>query len=366
MKFVRLIPFLLLFSESCVEPYAIPISVYKESIVVDGMITNRPGPYFINLSFSSRTSDNLEKRVGVPGAIVTLYDNEGNSEQLSELFAGGGLYSTSKNGMQGVIGRSYHILIKFRGEQYLSTPSTINPPGTITDVYGKFEEDVINFSDKAAPQDAIRIYVNTTGNNPNNYFRWRWVGAYELLAYPQLRTKIIPPNLEVPDPVPCSGVVYSGGLQVLFPCQCCQCYKYDLGTSIQLSNNQYVATTAFNDMLVATIPYNDERMYFNYKVKVEQLSIDEDEYQFWNLVKKQQESRTDLFQPNTIRVQGNVSCVTDPKQRVLGRFTACGVVEKTYEIPRALRWNYILDHDTIKSDCRSAYQGSFTQKPLFW
>jgi hypothetical protein len=369
MKIVRLIPLLLLLAESCVEPFVIPPVEYERSLVVDGIITDQPQSNFVKLNYSSRVNTNLGDKEGVANAVVTLHDNEGNTEAFKEVFVGTGLYLPTNTAMRGTVGKSYYITIKVNGKDYVSKPSQLFASGTISDVYGKFEENVANFADPTAPQDAIRIYLNSKADpsSQTSYFRWRWLGAYYVKTYPDLRTKIIPPKILIPDPVPCSGKVYNNGnLEVVFPCACCECYITDIPSTVNLSNNQYVAATEFNDMLIATLPYNSTRFYFNYKIRVEQLSLDEVSYEYWNLVKKQQESRSDLFQPNTIRIVGNVTCITDPKERVLGLFSACGLSQVVYEIPKTLRWSKILEHDTLKTDCRSAHTGSTTTKPTFW
>lgn len=364
MKLLRLLPLLLLFIDSCVEPFELKEDQYVEALVVNGMITDKAGPYMLTLKRSSRTNADLEDAPGVGGAIITLFDNEGNSVQYDE--AAPGIYFTPANSMQGVIGRSYHITIKVQGKEYASRPSKLTPAGMITDLHAQFEENVINFHDKRLPQDAIRVYFNSVGEpgSPNLY-RWRWSGIYEVLTFPDLAVRNGPRGSKIPDPLPCSGLVYNGIMTRIFPCECCNCYVPEYSQSVHVSNNDFFQSSEFNNVLLATLPYEAKRFYLKYRIKMEQLSLDEESYDYWRLAKAQQDGRTDIFQPNTIRMVGNIENIADPDERVLGIFSASAVVEETLDFTRSLN-KKLLEPDSFIRDCRQVYDGSTNVKPPMW
>ena len=67
----------------CIEPYDVKIDKQEKMLVVNGLITNEPGPYTIKLT----TSYNYGDYFGavdpyVDGATVSIQDETGNSEIL--------------------------------------------------------------------------------------------------------------------------------------------------------------------------------------------------------------------------------------------------------------------------------------------
>ena len=365
MKLLRLLPLLLLFMDSCVEPFELKQDEFIKALVIDGMITDKPGPYMLKLKRSSPTSVKIEDAPGVGGAIIMLHDSEGNSVQYTE--AAPGIYFTPKNGMQGTVGRSYHITIKLQGKEYASRPSTMMPGGTITNLYAQFEENVINFHDLTLPQDAIRIYFSSKGEPGfDNLYRWRWSGTYEVLTFPELRMRSFRPGAPpIPDPLPCSGLIYNGGMIRVFPCECCTCFMPEYSQTSHVSDNKFFQSGEFNDVLLATLPYEAKRFYHKYRIKFEQLSLDQESYEYWRLARAQQDGRTDLFQPNSIRMTGNIECTTDPDERVLGIFSASAIAEVTLDLSRGLN-RKLLKPDTLIRDCREVYAGSTNVRPPMW
>jgi hypothetical protein len=364
MRFIRFLPVLFFLSDSCIEPLEGENYDYEPKLVVDGLITDQPGPYSVNLYLSSATNGDLDRQSRVSDAIVTIFDDAGNSERLTETASG--KYETAAKGIRGTIGRKYHVTITVDGKEYISEPQTMLPAGTITDLYGEFSEDAINKIDISLPSDIISVYLNSQGEEglPNLY-RWRWSAIYEVRTFPELRVRYTEFG-PVPDPVPCSGLVSEGpGLEPTGICTCCHCWVDEFGHNALVSNNDFVSDINFNNVLLARIPVTGVRFMYRYYFKVEQMSVDENVYAFWKLIQAQQNSTADLFQPNSIRISGNIRSLSDPDEDVLGIFAVSAVVEKSFFIPRSLI-KVPLAVDTITDDCRAIYVGSTNVKPPFW
>src|SRR5689334_11624007 len=99
----------------------IPVS-YVNDLVVEGVITNEPGPYTVTLSrVINIKNDDIRPPVPVNAKSVTIYDDKGDSEILEP--AGDGTYQTKSGRIQGEIGREYHIRIEmYDGSIFESTP----------------------------------------------------------------------------------------------------------------------------------------------------------------------------------------------------------------------------------------------------
>ncbi|MCP4178357.1 MAG: DUF4249 family protein, partial [bacterium] len=65
---------------SCIEKYNPQFNNYENLLVVEGMISNNPGPYIVKLSSSTSVTNPV--KTNISGAIITIFDNEGNSEIL--------------------------------------------------------------------------------------------------------------------------------------------------------------------------------------------------------------------------------------------------------------------------------------------
>ena len=134
----------LIFIGSCIDRlnYTAPSIYTKNVIVVDGVITDEPGPYRIRLTNPIKVdgaiaySSFTEQAVSVRR--VTLSDDLGNSEELEEINKG--IYQTKPDGIRGAVGRSYSIRIEtFDGKIYESTPDKMEPVGAVDSIYYEFE-----------------------------------------------------------------------------------------------------------------------------------------------------------------------------------------------------------------------------------
>lgn len=115
----KIIPFLFLLlcaMYSCQEVVTINLSSIPAKVVVDGSITNRPGPYTIRLSTSTNYF-NASTFNGLSGARVAISDNAGNTDTLSE--SAPGIYLTHT--LAGTIGRRYYLYIAAAGKTYTAT-----------------------------------------------------------------------------------------------------------------------------------------------------------------------------------------------------------------------------------------------------
>lgn len=115
MKKYNLICLLLLLAglASCEDVVDVKLDEGQTLLAVDGWITDAPGPYTIRLSTTAPYFNN-SAAPRVQGAVVTITDNEGNSEVLQEKEPGNYLIST----MRGKVGNTYILNIQTGGEEY--------------------------------------------------------------------------------------------------------------------------------------------------------------------------------------------------------------------------------------------------------
>ncbi len=173
----------IVFLDACVDRVSIDIpDVPLTDLVVDGQITDDPGPYTIKLWIPIQLDGT--KNVGPPVSVkkVTISDDAGESEVLTEISTG--TYKTSSTGIHGTVGRSYTLtIITNNGKTVTSTPETLSPVGAMDSLYYQF---TTNQQSQGPPVHGYNIYVDGHGLADNsNYIRWRFSGTYAVSTIPQ-------------------------------------------------------------------------------------------------------------------------------------------------------------------------------------
>lgn len=164
--FLYLLAILTLNLAGCEEVIDYELETVENRLVVEGLITNRPGPYTVRLSSTKGFLEDGSTR-GINGAIVTIWDNHGNNETLEA--NGDGLYQTST--LQGIPGYTYYFKAVVNGKEYTaqSYMPTVSKLDSLTFVYksSRNEDDngyhpYIHFGDPAGKGNYYRwnVYVN--------------------------------------------------------------------------------------------------------------------------------------------------------------------------------------------------------------
>jgi hypothetical protein len=347
---------------ACVDPLSVKVTESDRRIVVDGLITNLPGPYQVKLFYSNSLRTNrLAPFEPIKQAIVVIIDDLGNRYSLSETSPG--LYETNVNDLQGVIGRSYHVSVTTQNEgEYQSEPQELTDPGEVTDVYFEFDEENLT-----PGSYGLKVYLDSKGVlNEDNLFRWRWTTVHKTKSNPELHT-ITTPSGERPAPEPCSGYVYrQGQLVKVGECTCCICWSYNYNEGSYVSKNDYVSESTFNKQYLGTIPATSMHFYDRYHIEVQQLSLSEEAYHFWSLVEKQQRGSSDLFQPDAIKIKGNIRSTTNPDEEALGFFGVSGVASRAMYIEKSEIPYELPPIETIRYSCLDYFKNPTTEKPSFW
>ena len=97
----------------CQKIITVDLNVADPVIVIEGLITDKPGPYSVTIS---KTGSYFDQPVLPPvsGAEVTISDNIGTIDILLETSPG--IYLTTKT--RGVPGRTYTLKVKYEGKEY--------------------------------------------------------------------------------------------------------------------------------------------------------------------------------------------------------------------------------------------------------
>jgi hypothetical protein len=113
MKNIASIIFIALLFTSCEKVVDLDYKGNQSKIIIEGNITNEPGPYFVKITRSISLSDTGNYPT-VDNAVVIIGDDAGNSETLTS--QGNGMYRT--NTLTGVTGRRYTLTVTAENQTY--------------------------------------------------------------------------------------------------------------------------------------------------------------------------------------------------------------------------------------------------------
>jgi Domain of unknown function (DUF4249) len=356
---------LFLFLMACVDPLGVKLIIAERRLVVDGAITNLPGPYQVKLFYSNKLSaTTLSPFEAVTLAQVSVFDDLNNKYNLTEVSPG--IYETNANELTGEIGRSYYLTIKTQlGAEYQSSIQEMTEPGAINDLYFEFEKESVSDNGKLA--DGLKVYIDSKGvPDGDNLFRWRWTTIHKTTSNAELQTRSTPGG-EIPDPELCSGYVYQRRQLIrIGDCTCCVCWSYNYSDAANVSTGNFVSDNQFNKQYLGLIPVTSMHFFERYYIEVQQLSLSEEAYNFWNLIGKQQKGATDLFQPNAIKVRGNMRNINNPDDEVLGFFGVSGAASKSLYIQETVVPYPLPALDSVNYSCLAYFKNATTEKPPFW
>lgn len=282
---------------SCITDFQPDAVSVAPALIVEGMITDQPGPYLVKLS---RTANYSYKSLNLleTGATVTIRDDAGNAETLTE---GGGTYNSKPGGIQGVVGRTYQLIIKTKdGRTYESQPELLTASPPIQNIYYEYTFDPQALtSDK---QNGWNLYVDTKDpTTPGDYYRWDWT-HYEAQPICQIN--------ELP----------SGARTGNYCCQTCwditRCY-----TCLTILSDADINGNTISRQLVERVPYTSGGKYY---VEVRQQHLSRGVYTFLNTTKQLTQNTGGLFDAAPANVGGNLRCTSDANVAVYGYFGAAG------------------------------------------
>jgi hypothetical protein len=359
---------------SCIDPIEIDVDSSKTgNIVISGLITDQPGPYKVELSLSQGFFDTGPVEM-ISDALVTVEDDLGKVSVLEESISG--VYLTDEFELTGEVGRKYTLTVKLQdGRTFQSLPEELLRNPGMDAIYTEFKSQTIsNDFNILTPKEGLEVFVDTNPStiNDQSFYRWRWVGTYEILTYPQLKTMFDAEiESDIPDSPNCSGMV--DGVQVS-DCTCCTCWIEEYSQTVLLGDSKF-AVGGQKRVPINFIPIDEWRFHEKYHTYVEQISLTRSGYEFWKSVKDQQQQGT-LFDP-TLAIASNITAVNN-EDVVLGYFGASSIKSiskftKRSEIPifiSALEIRLIDGFEdsrfVFKESCLRFDENSTNIKPDFW
>lgn len=288
----------MLFLANCKVPYDPPIkSSANNYLVVEGYM-NGNGPTNIKISHTRNiTSADTAARISETGAHVELQDQANNSYPLSE--AGNGNYTGN---FFLYSGNSYRLHIKTTSnKEYVSdfVPFKQSPP---------IDQVGWNLKD-----GGVQIFVNThDSQNKTNFYRWNYQETWEFHSQYYSMLKYNAPETTV---VARTTSVY-------------QCWGSQNSTNILLGSSAKLKEDVIHAAPILYIPNHDKRISVLYSILITQYALDSSGYNYWNAMKGNTENVGSIFDPQPNLTRGNIQCISDPSETVIGYIGAGNMVQQ--------------------------------------
>jgi hypothetical protein len=271
----------IIFLLSCEVPISVDYEVIEPQIVVDGLITNEPGPYEVKLTYSSAYTEGTEgNNPPVSGALVILRDDTGHEEVLFE--GRPGIYQTDPV-FTGEIGRVYTLLINTaEGKLIESMPEEMLPVPEIDSIYYVFNPK----SEIQKQGHEVYVVVDDPADE-KNYYRWKWDGFYRFDMVSDMETRV------------------------------CFKHEFDINRISTITDRDFNGNKIY--MPVSFVEHFSNDYYL---IHIHQYSLTENAYKFWNALYEQGANVGSIFDPQPARIKGNLFYADDTEAAVHGFFGA--------------------------------------------
>lgn len=289
----------------CIEPYNPPEVAQAEALlVVDGYVDLGTESVTISLT---RTKNLSESNLPVyeTNAQVSLEIEGGSTIALPEVE--GGIYAAENISLS--VNDKCKLRIRAGGKEYESELVSVIPTPEI---------DSVTYA-----QDASGVQIDVTTHDPNNktwFYQWQYV---ETARYHSKFASIY--YWRGPDDIASRN--RENDIYV--------CWKTLPSTNILIATSSSLSSDFIYKFPVIFIPATSWKLEYRYSILVRQFAIDEDTYNYWQQIKKNTETIGSLFDPQPSQVNGNIRCVSNPSESVLGYFSVRSVTEKRLYIDRS-------------------------------
>lgn len=286
---------ILLSSAGCKEEFNPPvIAMGTNYLVVEGLINSGQDTTTILLSRTTKLADTTVLKPKA-GAQVVI-EGEGNMHYLLlEKKAGSYVDQLSLNN------NKYRLRIHTSdGKEYISDFVPVKQTPPIDSVLWKKEND--------------EVQISVSAHDPQNntkYYRWEYEETWEYhslyVSYVEYR----------------NGEFYRRDSTN----QINKCWQIVNSSDIAIGASASLNEDVINNHLLVHIDNGSEKTSIRYSIFVKQFALTKEAFDFWTLLKKNTQKVGGIFDALPSELTGNIHCVTNPQEIVIG-FISAGTITK--------------------------------------
>jgi len=330
---------------SCVIPYEPELEESQEVIVINGMISDSPGRYEVTVSLSSPYRTPEFRGLGSCQVVVT--NQEGYSIQY--MHDGDGIYAAYiPDDFLEVGDVASLVVISPEGYEYQSSFDTILSCPELDTVY--WELGIQETPDPEFSRPGIQFYLDMTGKTTDSRnVIWRVQETWEYWA--SLFGTHIMHGWGPPEPFRTNSIF-----------KCWKSYPLDqvyTGTTRNLSQNSLLRVP------LNFVSNETDRLSVTYSLYVQQQSVTGDAFDYWKRMNEQTIGAGGMYEKQPASVMGNIRCVNNPDQVVLGYFYASQVREHRIFVHNNNLFDFPVPHISCEYEPTSTLYSESRHFPVY-
>ncbi|MEA3460328.1 MAG: DUF4249 domain-containing protein [Bacteroidota bacterium] len=293
---------------SCVEPYDPVINETQEVMVIDGMITDRPGTHRITVSRSTPYNNPVFEPVS--GCVVSVQDNLGNMEFYTESWEEDGVYEAYLDEPFLGVGKVYSLqVVTPNSSVYASDYDTLLSCPPVDAIY--YEQEVSGGEDPDDVWQGLQFYNDVRGfeGGTRNY-RWKATATWEYHS-----------------PHTSDYVWYYGSVLPYLEDTVSTCYLTETIETVYAASTQLLSENNIFQNKLHYVSDQTPRLAERYSLLVEQHSLTDQAFTYWEKLAAQSANSASLYETQPSSSQGNIYNVNRSSEKVLGIFYATQVTE---------------------------------------
>jgi len=289
--------FMLLAMAGCRESYLPPtVTTDYSLLVVDGVINAGGDSSFLKLSRTRKLSDTATN-IPEPFASVLLESKTGVNYSFTNL--GNGLYAAPPLPLSRT--ETYRLRISTStGSLYQSDYVPVKITPAIDSLSWKQDTNVF-----------VSLYTHDPLND-TRFYRWEFKEIWEYRSF-------YDSNLEF-------DYVTNQVLFIDSAKQFYRCWNSSNSFEVLLGTSSNLAQDVINDYLLQKIDNGSDKISTRYSIEAKQYALTRQAFDYWQLLKKNGKELGSLFGALPSELIGNIHCVTNPSEPVIG-FVSISTVE---------------------------------------
>lgn len=312
MKNISSYLLLLLLLVGCKEDYDSPfVSPNSGFLVVEGVINSGQGRTSIKLSRTAKLENQLLKVQHEKGASVKVEGEDNSSYGLNETSEGN--YTANNLNLNNAVKYRLHIRT-LTGKEYVSDYAIAQASPPIDSITWKMEEG------------GVQLYLNTNNIlNNTRYYQWDYTETWEVKSQfaSMLKFQVFKDRQNRDS----FSIAYRDNVNFGIDSSIYKCWQSNesnellIGSSAQLERD-------FIYLPIAFVPGGSEKLRLLYSINIRQYGLSKEGYEFLEKIKKNTEQLGSIFDAQPGELKGNIRCITDPSEQVVGFVNICNVSEK--------------------------------------
>lgn len=233
--------------------------------------------------------------------------------------------------VKGSAGENYSLVSKNNG-QYVCAPLNLS----LSEKYGleivssdgkKYQSDFVPVKNApaidsipyVAKGNGLQISVDAhDATNNTKYYRWDYIETFNIRTAFESKYIVIDPNSGPP-----SDIGLRTSQQQIY-----NCWISDTSSNIITNSSAKLLKDVINESPVINIPSTSEKLHIRYSILLKQYALTSDAFDYYELLKKNTEQIGGVFDAQPSQVTGNIHCLSNPAEPVIGFVTAGTVAQK--------------------------------------